>query len=534
MLRFVAVPCVLSLFLSTPVLYGQTLTGPEVLVAQPPTVPQGSSSQEDPRIALDNSGRVFVVWERRETPPFSSADSGIYGMFFDATDSSSGEAAVADGPLNETEPSLAGDSQGKVAVVYSVDDLSNIPACTTAPAGKVFYRTYLNGTSSGSDQVNANGGGGTKGAVGMNAAGTFATAYEGNACPGLSIQRGIKVRRLDPNLATVNLNGLISQLPLAVDVDGTGRMAVAVADGSSASGPCDTADSCTLVVRRFAANGSVLPTVTFAPYANTGLLTTFAPAIASRSDGGFVVIWVRLDFSTTQTLFVVGRRYDSAGQPVGSEFEVSSGVVVPGSQGFSAPSIAMNASGDFVVGFVVEDRAYVRAYSAAGQPAGPPVLVTNDTVSGIGVSLADNGLGAVAYSSLSDSGTVSYRRFSTGAVPPPCTPSATRLCLNGGRFAVTSTWRLRTGSSGSGQAVPLTGDTGYFWFFDSANVEILIKVLNGCGVNSRYWAFAGGLTDVDVEIRVQDTKTGIVRTYRNPQGTAFQPIQDTGAFATCP
>lgn len=28
--------------------------------------------------------------------------------------------------------------------------------------------------------------------------------------------------------------------------------------------------------------------------------------------------------------------------------------------------------------------------------------------------------------------------------------------------------------------------------------------------------------------------TGAVRTYTNPQGTAFQPIQDTSAFATCP
>lgn len=50
----------------------------------------------------------------------------------------------------------------------------------------------------------------------------------------------------------------------------------------------------------------------------------------------------------------------------------------------------------------------------------------------------------------------------------------------------------------------------------------------------RYWVFAGGLTDVQTRITVTDTRTGNIKTYLNLQGTAFQPIQDTGAFATCP
>ena len=77
-------------------------------------------------------------------------------------------------------------------------------------------------------------------------------------------------------------------------------------------------------------------------------------------------------------------------------------------------------------------------------------------------------------------------------------------------------------------------NTYYFCFFSSDNVEMVFKVLNGCGLNSRYWTFAGGLTDVNVIMTVTDTQTGTVKTYTNPQGTAFQPIQDTSAFATCP
>jgi ribulose-5-phosphate 4-epimerase/fuculose-1-phosphate aldolase len=53
-------------------------------------------------------------------------------------------------------------------------------------------------------------------------------------------------------------------------------------------------------------------------------------------------------------------------------------------------------------------------------------------------------------------------------------------------------------------------------------------------VNGRHWVFAAGLTNVEVTLRVVDTFAGSVKTYVNPLGTAYQPIQDTSAFATCP
>jgi Leucine-rich repeat (LRR) protein len=114
-----------------------------------------------------------------------------------------------------------------------------------------------------------------------------------------------------------------------------------------------------------------------------------------------------------------------------------------------------------------------------------------------------------------------------------CLPGATDLCVAGGRFKIEMSWRTRDGRTGAGQAVPLTGDTGYFWFFDSANVEAVVKVLDACTVNQKFWVFAGGLTDVQVDVAVTDVRTGILRTYHNPQGTAFQPIQDTAAFGSC-
>ncbi len=118
-------------------------------------------------------------------------------------------------------------------------------------------------------------------------------------------------------------------------------------------------------------------------------------------------------------------------------------------------------------------------------------------------------------------------------IPQTCTTDPTTLCLNGNRFRVSATWQTST-ASGQAQAVRLTPDTGYFWFFNASNVEMVTKVLNACAVNNRHWVFAGGLTNVAVTLTVTDTQTGAVRSYFNPSGTAYQPIQDTSAFATCP
>jgi hypothetical protein len=118
---------------------------------------------------------------------------------------------------------------------------------------------------------------------------------------------------------------------------------------------------------------------------------------------------------------------------------------------------------------------------------------------------------------------------------PDCGPNATTLCLQGGRFRVTASWKTAAGATGAGQAVPLTAETGYFWFFGAANVEMVLKVIDACvAPYDRYWVFASGLTNVFVRLDVTDTLTGAQRVYENPQGRSFQPILDTSAFATCP
>jgi CSLREA domain-containing protein len=112
-----------------------------------------------------------------------------------------------------------------------------------------------------------------------------------------------------------------------------------------------------------------------------------------------------------------------------------------------------------------------------------------------------------------------------------CLTGGPTLCLSDERFKVTVSFRTSQGQTGSGQAVELTPDTGYFWFFDQNNVEVTAKVLNGCGFNQKYWVFLSGLTNVEATVRVTDTVTGATKTYTNPLGRTFRTVLDTGAFS---
>jgi len=130
-------------------------------------------------------------------------------------------------------------------------------------------------------------------------------------------------------------------------------------------------------------------------------------------------------------------------------------------------------------------------------------------------------------------GTNHIGRITTG-VGPACTADSHTLCLGDGKFSATASFKpTPTAASLPATAVRLTDDSGYFWFFDPANIELIVKVLDGCAVNGHSWVFAGGLTNVGVELKVTDMQTGTDKTYSNDSGNAFQPIQDSSAFA-CP
>jgi PKD repeat protein len=170
-------------------------------------------------------------------------------------------------------------------------------------------------------------------------------------------------------------------------------------------------------------------------------------------------------------------------------------------------------------------------------------LTVTDTVTGASrtyfnpagtlASVADTGAFAAAGSVAPTRASIGIAR-SAGARPTAagtsCTASANALCLGAGRFQVRVSWRVPSqGSSGIGQATPLTGDTGHFWFFTANNIELIVKVVDGRAVNGRFWVFSGALSTVEYTITVTDTSTGLVRTYANPSGS-LTSLADTNAF----
>lgn len=137
---------------------------------------------------------------------------------------------------------------------------------------------------------------------------------------------------------------------------------------------------------------------------------------------------------------------------------------------------------------------------------------------------------------------IGYAGFMTGAIEKPegdvesadCEdPGA--LCLQNDRFAATVDWRAFDGSSGTADVVPFgSDDSGLLWFFSADNWEMLIKVIDGCDFNDHYWVFAAATTNVEYELTVTDTETGLTNRYSNPLGRRADAITDTSAFATCP
>jgi hypothetical protein len=123
----------------------------------------------------------------------------------------------------------------------------------------------------------------------------------------------------------------------------------------------------------------------------------------------------------------------------------------------------------------------------------------------------------------------SYTMTVSDSAPPPTCGNTTTLCLSGSQFTVTVHWSTNTGASGEGTAIPLSGDTGYFWFFNSANVELVVKVLDGRAINGHFWVFYGALSDVSYTIDVTNTANGASRLYTNPQGN-LASVADTAAF----
>jgi concanavalin A-like lectin/glucanase superfamily protein len=108
-------------------------------------------------------------------------------------------------------------------------------------------------------------------------------------------------------------------------------------------------------------------------------------------------------------------------------------------------------------------------------------------------------------------------------------------CLNT-RFSVGVQFRdPNTGTYGQATVVECPNpDSALFWFFAANAWEVMVKTVNACGFNNRYWAFSAATTNVFYRLEVLDVRAGVNKIYFNYPGPPAPAVTDTAAFATCP
>jgi hypothetical protein len=429
---------------------------------------------EQPRVAADASGRFMVVW--------SDSGNAVRGRLFGpGGQPAGGEVLIAGGPTGVVAPDVAGAPGGGFLAIWQ--ELS--------PA--------FNGPSRIHAQRFDGQGGKTGGESQFSTIGRAAS---------------VRMAALPPDgfLVAWSLVGNTASDVLAQRLD---------ASGQAAGGPVQVAVQ--------------MP----------GIAQGVAPV--GYPGGGFSVVWANGALGQPELTGLFGRRFAADGSPAGEAVRLRQGgsildsfpeaVALPSGdtwalwyeQGLPQDLDGGVFSGVFDPSWNARGIHRVNTYTAAYQigpaaAAGPGGLVAVWS-SGLGhLPILEPG----GWGSGTQDGSyfgVFGQRFTTAT----CAPDPNQLCL-AGRFRVeVQLTDPRSGQAGTGVGVPLTSDTGGFWFFDPANVELIVKVLDGRAVNGHFWVYAGALSDVAYTITVIDTLTGKSKVYRNA-AHQLASRSDTSAF----
>jgi PKD repeat protein len=489
----------------------QTVTAPGVEVA------------ERLGVAVDRSGRRVVVWEQgRRAKELAAAapqgEDGVFGRFYDPRDEPQGEPFALDaGTVTVGSPAVGFAGDGDLTVTFAGAD------------GRIFARLLdAQGTPlTGSFAVDGGGGTAVAPRVAVAGSGDFVVAWRQAA--GKQGEDGVFARFYDPSGEAKDEPLVVGAGEIAagpqVATDASGNAVVVWSQGAAGKQGEDG-----VFARFFDPSGTPEGAAQQVSSATAGQVDD--PTVASDTFGNSVVVWAeRAAGKQSDGWDILARRY-GGDEPAAGPFQVNQTSV--GDQ--TSPAVAVNPDGDFVVAWQSGEVLMARLFDADGRavggefeaaatedglaPTAPEVGVAgDDTVSVAFTRAAADGTGVGAY----------LRAFEVDRQPSACEPDQTTHCLNQERFEVRVIWRDFSDRTGIGQAVPLTDDSGTFWFFDQANVELILKVLDGTGINGHYWVFYGALSNVEYTVVVSDSVTGSSVTYSNPTGT-FASVGDTSAL----
>jgi ELWxxDGT repeat protein len=261
-------------------------------------------------------------------------------------------------------------------------------------------------------------------------------------------------------------------------------------------------------------------------------------AVSDFTTAGTRVLALPSAQASLDEMIAVGERVFFTGWPgpnQGKELGVSDGTdsgtrwleLKPGPDG-SSPAGLFALEDGRVVFAAAGDAAGNELWISDGTPAGTRRLT--DLAPGPAASTPRNfaQLGQKLYFEAND-GVRGAELWSLELLPGvPCPDD--RLCLAGGRFEVSVSATVN-GQDYRGQRVFGAEESGVFSFFSPDNWEMLVKVLDGCGINQNFWVFASAASDVSYVLEVRDRWSNTEKRYTS-SGTS-RPILDSAAFATC-
>jgi hypothetical protein len=309
-----------------------------------------AADQLTPSASSDADGNFVVVWTSDAVP----ADRSVRGRRYDASGNPLGSAFKVNQssvPLGSL-PDVSSATGGEFVVVWT--SLGNPVRVLArrfeagAPSGGEF-RASTNTTDVQQEPV-----------VAAAADGSFVVAWASGNGPTFFDYYEIFARRFDADGAPlgfqfqVNTYDYLNQDTPAIASSPDGRFVVVWEshwqDGSLGG----------VFGQRYAVDGTRLGSEFQVNTTTTDF--QFRPGVAMHDDGGFVVVW--------ETLYplpgrISGRRYDAAGNALGTEFEVALGV---------DPDVTAEGDGGFLVAWGTDDGTYDEVlglrYDASGAPVG--------------------------------------------------------------------------------------------------------------------------------------------------------------------
>ncbi len=129
--------------------------------------------------------------------------------------------------------------------------------------------------------------------------------------------------------------------------------------------------------------------------------------------------------------------------------------------------------------------------------------------------------------------------FDVAPVPAPgemtdCEPGETAAVLSGG-YEVRMCFEMPSGARIDASNYHLESTaSGLLYFFDRDNVEVLVKVLDGCAINGHRWVFSAPVTDLAFNLEITEQATGRTFSHRNPRGMTASTAGDAAAFPCTP